>query len=165
MDLIQRRIQRDIQDLHQRERGRLLVLTGARQTGKSTLASMAFPDYPVVNLDSPIERAVYERMTPADWIRRFPRAVIDEAQKLPAVFETIKACYDRTPEVRYLLLGSSQILLLRQVRETLAGRVALRGPCGTSRRHCCSAKDSPGNKCAFSGRRGAPPVPLWCPQM
>lgn len=86
---------------------------------------MAFPDYPIVNLDAPSERVVYERLTPAEWITRFPRAVIDEAQKLPAVFETIKACYDRDPGVRYLMLGSSQLLLLKQVRETLAGRVAL----------------------------------------
>jgi len=100
------------------------VLTGARQTGKSTLARAAFSDYPVIDLDSPVEREVYERLGPSEWIDRYPRAIIDEAQKLPAVFETVKACYDRDPDVRYLLLGSSQILLLGGVRETLAGRVA-----------------------------------------
>jgi len=121
-----RHIQQDLQELHGRERGRLLILTGARQCGKSTLAGMAFPDWTRIDLDSPVERAAYERLSPEEWIVRFPRAVIDEAQKLPAVFETVKACYDRDPRVRYLLLGSSQILLLRKVRETLAGRVALR---------------------------------------
>lgn len=87
---------------------------------------MAFPDYPVLAMDSPVERAVYERMRPDDWILRYPCAVIDEAQKLPVVFETVKACYDRNPDVRYVLLGSSQILLLKQVKETLAGRLAIR---------------------------------------
>lgn len=101
------------------------MLTGARQVGKSTLAAAAFPDYPVVNLDSPVERAVYERLSPADWISRFPRAIIDEAQKLPSVFETVKACYDRDPSVRYVLLGSSQILVMKGVKESLAGRAAL----------------------------------------
>jgi len=126
MILKARHVQWDLWNLHQRARGRLLVLTGARQTGKSTLAHMAFPDYPLIDMDTPAERAVYERLSPADWIARFPRAVIDEAQKLPAVFEIVKACYDRDPRVRYVLLGSSQILVQKKVRETLAGRVALR---------------------------------------
>ena len=121
-----RQIQQGLREFHGRDRGRLLILTGARQCGKSTLASMTFPEWAHLDLDSPVERTAYARLSPHDWITRFPRAVVDEAQKLPAVFETIKACYDRDPEVRYLLLGSSQILLLREVRETLAGRVALR---------------------------------------
>jgi predicted AAA+ superfamily ATPase len=121
-----RQVQSEILQLHARDRGRLLVITGARQCGKSTLASSAFADHTLINLDAPTERAVYEQLTPADWIQRFPRLVVDEAQKLPAIFETLKACYDRDPTVRAVLLGSSQILLLKQVRETLAGRAALR---------------------------------------
>jgi uncharacterized protein len=101
-------------------------LTGARQSGKTTLATAAFPGYAHISLDSPVERSIYAKMLPADWISRYPKAIIDEAQKLPGIFETIKACYDRDPGVRYLLLGSSQILLLKKVRETLAGRVAIR---------------------------------------
>ncbi len=126
MKNITRTIQRDLQRVHRMSRGRLVVLTGARQCGKSTLAGMAFPDYPVVNLDSPVEREVYERLAPADWIERLPQAIVDEAQKLPEVFGTIKACYDRADHVRYVILGSSQVLLLKRVRESLAGRVAIR---------------------------------------
>lgn len=126
MLLKSRLIQNGIIDLHAKDRGRLLVLTGARQTGKSTLAQLAFPDYPVINLDAPVEREAYARMSPEQLMVRFPRAVLDEAQKLPEIFETVKAAYDRSEEVRYVLLGSSQILLMDRVRETLAGRVALR---------------------------------------
>ena len=126
MRLVNRLIQQDMQRVHQHPRGRLLVLTGARQCGKTTLATMAFPDYPLLSMDSPVERSVYEEMTPAQWMTEYPRGIIDEAQKLPAAFDTVKACYDRNPEVRYLLLGSGQILLLKSVSETLAGRVALR---------------------------------------
>lgn len=102
------------------------MLSGARQCGKSTLARLAFPEYPVLNMDAADVRATCERMTVDAWCRQVPRAIIDEAQKLPAIFDTVKAAYDRDPSVRYLLLGSSQIRLLRGVRETLAGRVALR---------------------------------------
>ena len=87
---------------------------------------MAFPDYPVVAMDSQVERVIYERMGPSDWILQYPRAVIDEAQKLPSVFDAVKASYDRNTDARYLLLDSSQILLLKKVRETLAGRMAVR---------------------------------------
>ena len=125
MDLIYRSNHDEIQRVHRHPRGRILVITGPRQSGKTTLATMAFPDYPVVTMDSPAERAFYESMRPNDWIVNYPRAVIDEAQKLPVVFDTIKACYDRNPGVRYVLLGSSQIMLLKGIRETLAGRAAL----------------------------------------
>ena len=112
-------------ELHARDRGRMLVLTGARQCGKSTLAGISFPERPRIDLDSPIEREIYARMSPNEWIQRYPQAIVDEVQKLPELFDTLKACYDRDPTVRYLLLGSSQILLMRRVRETLAGRAAL----------------------------------------
>ena len=39
--------------------------------------------------------------------------------------ETVKACYDQHPDVRYVLLGSSQIMLMKGIRETLAGRAAI----------------------------------------
>lgn len=61
----------------------------------------------------------------ADWRRQYPRAVVDEAQKLPAIFEILKACHDQDRTTRYVLLGSSQLLLLKQIRETLAGRIAI----------------------------------------
>ena len=121
-----RRSQAELRRLHEHPRGRLLAITGARQTGKSTLARASFPDHAVIDLDSPHERARWERLEPEAWISRYPRAILDEAQKLPAIFETVKACYDRNPDVRYVLLGSSQILLMDRIRESLAGRIAVR---------------------------------------
>jgi predicted AAA+ superfamily ATPase len=87
---------------------------------------MAFPEYPHVSLDAPMERALYSEMTPADWLARFPVAVLDEVQKMPSLMDTIKACYDRNAKAKYILLGSSQILLMKQIGETLAGRAAIR---------------------------------------
>ncbi len=108
------------------DRGRFTVLTGARQVGKSTLVKMAFPEIPVLSFDAMSEREVYSRFTPEDWISRYPTVILDEVQKAPSIFDTLKACYDRAPHLRYVLLGSSQVLLLKGVRETLAGRVALK---------------------------------------
>ena len=120
-----RKIQSDLVVRHGRSRGRLLLIMGARQVGKSTLASRAFPDHATVNFDSPYERSVYSGLSPNDWIGQYPEAILDEVQKLPEVLGTIKACYDRDSAVRYVILGSSQIMLMKKVRESLAGRVAI----------------------------------------
>jgi len=108
-----------------RKSGRLVVVTGARQTGKTTLVKAAFPDWPYISLEDPVVRPSYARLSAADWIARYPLAVLDEVQKVPSLVESIKAAYDASDTVRYLLLGSSQILLLSKVRESLAGRVAI----------------------------------------
>ena len=123
---ILRSIQNEALHLSEKERGRLVVLTGARQTGKSTLAKALHPEWAVVSLDSPRERAVYLDYTPAQWIRQYPRLILDEIQKAPELFDTLKTCYDRDENMRMLMLGSSQVLLMKGVRESLAGRAVIR---------------------------------------
>lgn len=105
--------------------GRILVLTGARQTGKTTLVKEAFPDYEYISLEDPVLRMEYQRLSAQRWADQFPLAVLDEIQKTPQLIESIKAVYDQFEAPRYLLLGSSQILLMKQVRESLAGRCQL----------------------------------------
>jgi predicted AAA+ superfamily ATPase len=101
------------------------VIPGARQTGKTTLATRVFDDHLLLSMDDPMVRPEFSRLTATDWIHRYPLAVIDEIQKLPALMDSIKACHDSSPDVRYVLLGSSQIMLLKGIRETLAGRAAI----------------------------------------
>ena len=125
MNLKNRLISKGILDIHQKQRGRILVITGARQTGKTTLASSVFDDHLLLSMDDPMVRPEFSRLTAKDWINRYPLAVIDEIQKLPALMDSIKACYDSNPDVRYVLLGSSQIMLLKGIRESLAGRAAI----------------------------------------
>jgi predicted AAA+ superfamily ATPase len=108
--------------------GRITVLTGARQTGKTTLARRAFPDHAYISLDDPVTRPSFTALTSGQWWEHYPKAILDEVQKAPSLVESIKAVYDHYPEARYLLLGSSQILLLEKVRESLAGRASLVEP-------------------------------------
>ncbi len=107
----------------------ITVLTGARQTGKTTLVRDLLPAAgagPSVyfSLDDPDERL---RLV-ADPVRRLdhgPRLVIlDEVQKQPALLDAVKLLADRAEGRRFLLLRSAQILLLQQARETLAGRAS-----------------------------------------
>jgi predicted AAA+ superfamily ATPase len=98
------------------------VLTGARQTGKTTLARRTYPELRYLNLDSIEERAALRGVATSGWARSVGPSVLDEAQKEPGVFDKVKYAYDAGSLSFSVLLGSSRILLLDRVRETLAGR-------------------------------------------
>src|SRR6185436_18159387 len=105
---------------------RLIVLTGARQVGKTTLARSLFGnDLLYLNLDSPGERDRLRAVPAEGWGRVLGPAILDEVQKAPGLLDKIKWAYDEGALGFSVLLGSSRILLLGQVRETLAGRVFL----------------------------------------
>jgi hypothetical protein len=104
---------------------RLVLLTGARQTGKTTLSKSAYPGLRYINLDAPENREAVRAMPTSSWGRDMGNAVIDEAQKSPVVFEKVKYSFDAGDISFCVLTGSSQILLLKKIRETLAGRVSL----------------------------------------
>jgi hypothetical protein len=108
--------------------GRGLILTGARQTGKTTLLRREFvPPYEYHSFDELLTRETIMRRPAAEWARRGRQFVFDEVQKAPAFMGTVKALLDPpAAEVRVILTGSAQIQLLAGVRETLAGRVVTR---------------------------------------
>ena len=105
--------------------GRIMVLTGARQTGKTTLVQAGVEGYQYLSLEDPVIRPDFLALSAAQWQQQYPIAILDEIQKAPRLLESIKATYDRYPDTRYILLGSSQILLLERIRESLAGRASL----------------------------------------
>ena len=102
--------------------GRILVLTGARQTGKTTLAKKCFPAFQYLSIEDPVLRIQYKKLTAAQWAALYPAAILDEVQKEPILIESIKSVYDQYSTPRYILLGSSQLLLLKKIKESLAGR-------------------------------------------
>jgi len=107
------------------DKRRLVLLTGARQTGKTTLSKEKYPDIRYINLDAPENREAVRSVPSALWSRDIGAAVLDEAQKEPVVFEKVKYAYDEGSLAFSVLLGSSQILLLKRIRETLAGRITI----------------------------------------
>jgi len=107
------------------EAGRLVIVTGARQTGKTTLAKDKYPHITYISLDSPENREHLRAVSTVSWGQSIGNAIIDEAQKEPVVFEKIKHAYDEGAISFCLMLGSSQILLLKKIRESLAGRVSI----------------------------------------
>ena len=117
-----RQIENNILALKDKQYARILVFTGARQVGKTTLVKQLLPDYTYLSIEDPIKRKSYLNMTAQQWEALYPKAILDEVQKEPQLIESIKATYDTYGNVRYVLLGSSQLLLLEKVKESLAGR-------------------------------------------
>jgi len=111
-----------VRNLETRDTARILVLTGARQTGKTTLCRTLFPGYTFLSIEDPVMRGQYSRLTAAQWRDVYPTAILDEIQKEPGLIESIKSVYDQWKEPCYVLTGSSQLLLMEKVRESLAGR-------------------------------------------
>ncbi|MDR0581772.1 MAG: AAA family ATPase [Prevotellaceae bacterium] len=114
-----------IKDKSKRQQGRIIVLTGARQTGKSTLSKKCFDHYAYLSIEDPVQRKSYAQLTAEQWSHLFPLAILDEIQKEPVLVESIKSVYDQFDDPRYVLLGSSQLLLLHKVKESLAGRCTI----------------------------------------
>ncbi|MBE3071638.1 MAG: ATP-binding protein, partial [Acidobacteria bacterium] len=101
---------------------RLVVLTGARQTGKTTTARQRYAGLRYVNLDNLEEREALSTLRTAAWGATVGDAIVDEAQKAPTTFDKVKWAFDEG-HIRFsVLLGSSRLLLMQRIRETLAGR-------------------------------------------
>jgi hypothetical protein len=100
------------------------VVTGARQTGKSTLVRDLAPagERPYFTLDDldVLEQAID---APDDLVVRAERLTLDEVQRAPQLLLAVKRAVDRGRRAgRFLLTGSANLLLMHQVSETLAGR-------------------------------------------
>jgi len=102
----------------------VVVLTGARQTGKTSTFRRLFPNHAFVSLDLPTEAEQAEK-EPRQFLQRYPPPVIiDEMQYAPGLFRHLKAAVDshRTRNGQFLLTGSQKFTLMSSVSESLAGR-------------------------------------------
>lgn len=104
-----------------------VAVTGPRQAGKSTLLRHCLPDYNYVTLDDPFfrEQAHADPLLLLDSLGE--RAIIDEIQLAPGLLSYIKIRVDEERGVkgRYVLTGSQQFGLIKNLSESLAGRIAL----------------------------------------
>ena len=104
----------------------VLTITGPRQSGKTVLAKAAFPGREYVNLESPEARLLAEE-DPKSFLGRFPKgAIIDEAQRVPALLSYIQVAVDeKNKNSLFVLTGSNQTNLLSSVSQSLAGRTGI----------------------------------------
>ena len=105
-----------------------VLILGARQVGKTTLARQVFSDFTYLDLEDPATRALFAEDPRFQLDARQSKGLIlDEAQRLPIVFDALRGAIDadRQRMGRFVILGSAQPALVRQVAESLAGRVGV----------------------------------------
>lgn len=104
-----------------------VILTGARQVGKSTLVRNLFPKYNYVSLDE-IDTRAYAQDDPRGFLKSHPcPLIIDEIQEAPELLSYVKKIIDenRSKTGLFIITGSQQFALMEGVQETLAGRAAV----------------------------------------
>ena len=105
----------------------VVIILGVRQCGKTTLAKMLRPQWHYFDL----ERHKDYSLITYDFeffIKEYPHSIIiDEAQRFPALFQELRGVIDedRQHKNRFILTGSSSLELIKNVSESLAGRVGL----------------------------------------
>ena len=105
-----------------------VLVLGARQVGKTTLARSTFPRMPYVDLEEPRTRALFAD-DPSFQLesRARPSVILDEVQFVPETFAALRGIIDASRRTmgRFILLGSAQPSLVKGVSESLAGRVGI----------------------------------------
>ncbi len=103
----------------------VLLITGPRQSGKATRARHQRPDLPYVAMENPDDRALANDDPRTFFTRLQGGAIIDEVQRVPDLLSWLQGIVDETSVMgQYILTGSHQPELTRQVTQSLAGRVA-----------------------------------------
>jgi uncharacterized protein len=105
----------------------VVVLTGARQTGKTSLVKRLFPEHGYVSLDLPSEAEQAEH-DPSSFLKRHGAPlIVDEVQYAPGLLRHLKQEVDRnrSDHGRFILTGSQPFELMSGVAESLAGRAAV----------------------------------------
>lgn len=103
----------------------VIILTGPRQTGKTTLAHHLFDTFSFVNMENADSRNYARRDINGFLNSLGDTAIIDEVQNAPEILHSIQANVDANPSRKYILTGSNNFSLLHQLTQSLAGRAAL----------------------------------------
>ena len=122
--MIDRQLESEIQIL--RREFPIVAILGPRQSGKTTLAQKAFPDFSYVSLED-IDNREFADSDPRGFLDRYrSNVILDEVQRVPALISYLQSHVDRLGENgRVVLTGSHNFLLMEQITQSLAGRVGL----------------------------------------
>ena len=122
--LLQKRITQQLQ-----VGGKIVVVYGARQVGKTTLVRRVLEDLPFRSLAINADELRYVEVLASRDLRRLRGLVegyellfIDEAQRIPEIGLNLKLLIDNLPHLRIVVTGSSSLDLASKIREPLTGR-------------------------------------------
>ncbi|MFM7458265.1 MAG: ATP-binding protein [bacterium] len=104
----------------------VIAITGPRQSGKTTLAKMVFPNKPYVSLED-LDIRSFAIEDPRGFLAQYPKgAILDEVQRVPELFSYLQSIVDKEAKMgMFILTGSQHFGLLSAITQTLAGRVAM----------------------------------------
>ncbi len=104
----------------------IIAIIGPRQSGKTTLTKMLKPDYKYVNLENLSDRE-FAKTDPKGFLETYKNGVIiDEIQNVPSLFSYLQVVTDeRNTNGEYIITGSQNFLMMEQIAQSLAGRVAI----------------------------------------
>jgi len=104
----------------------VVTVTGPRQSGKTTLVQMVFPDKDYVSLED-IDKRSFAKHDPRGFLSNFPHgAIIDEVQHVPEILSYIQTITDKQKKNgMFILTGSNQFQYMKSISQTLAGRTGL----------------------------------------
>ncbi len=104
----------------------IVAITGPRQSGKTTLSKIVKPNYKYVNLENLSDRE-FAKTDPMGFLQTYQNGVIiDEIQNVPSLFSYLQVVTDeRNRNGEYIITGSQNFLMMEQISQSVAGRVAL----------------------------------------
>ncbi len=123
MKHINRELSNELKRVH--ELYSVLVVTGPRQSGKTTLCKKVFPDYHYINLE---DLSIREQimLAPKAFLQQYSRGLIlDEVQNIPELFSYVQVVVDEDEDSKIILTGSRNFALMESVTQSLAGRAAV----------------------------------------
>lgn len=102
-----------------------VVVTGPRQSGKTTLTQAVFADKPYVSLED-LDMREFANTDPRGFLAQYPKgAILDEVQRCPDLFSYLQTRLDADKKMgQFILTGSQQFGLISGISQSLAGRTA-----------------------------------------
>lgn len=137
----------------------IVVISGPRQSGKTTLARLSAPSAAYLSLEDPDTRA-FATDDPRGFLRQLgSETILDEVQRCPSLFSYLQSEVDSDPRPgRFLLTGSSQFELIESITQSLAGRASLLTLLPFSLEELKAAGRAPGSIDSLLQGGGFPPI-------
>ena len=167
--MVERIAHKKLQDLAKKFKA--VAVTGARQSGKTTLVRTVFKDKPYVSLEN-LDTRNFALNDPRGFLDTYSKgAILDEVQRVPELFSYLQEVLDNTKtKGLFILTGSNNFLLQENISQTLAGRIGYLNLLPFCMEELASAKKLPKSDDELMFKGFYPPIydqkipPIdWCP--